>query len=53
MAEDVDSEALAMLILNKHRAGLKVIRLYLEVTLRVVMPEICKRQRILMIVKSL
>lgn len=25
VAEDVDSDALAMLILNKHRAGLKVI----------------------------
>jgi chaperonin GroEL (HSP60 family) len=29
VAEDVDSDALAMLILNKHRAGLKVINVFI------------------------
>ena len=36
MAEDVESDSLSMLVLNKHHAGLKVITwLYLEVTLNV------------------
>lgn len=40
MAEDVDSDALAMLILNKHHAGVKVITwLYFEVTLWGVKPK--------------
>ena len=29
VAEDVESDALAMLILNKHHAGLKVIACYI------------------------
>lgn len=29
VAEDVESEALSMLIINKHRAGLKVSVLYI------------------------
>jgi hypothetical protein len=38
VAEDVDSEALALLILNKHHAGIKVIAwLYSAVTLYGVM----------------
>ena len=41
MAEDVDSDALAMLILNKHHAGLKVItQLFLEVALQCVTSKI-------------